>query len=48
MYGLIHGIYTLILLICFIGIFMWAYSSKRKKVNEDIAKQILNDDDINQ
>lgn len=46
-YGTYRGIYTLILLILFLGIVYWSYSSKTKKEFKDIAESILDDDDVN-
>ncbi|WP_341504113.1 cbb3-type cytochrome c oxidase subunit 3 [Gallaecimonas sp. GXIMD4217] len=43
-YGTLRGIVTLVLLIVFIGIIAWAYSSRRKKAFDEAANSIFADD----
>jgi cytochrome c oxidase cbb3-type subunit 4 len=43
-YGIIESIWTLILLVVFIGIVVWAWSSKRKKAFDEAARLPLGDD----
>lgn len=45
-YGTYRGILTLVLLILFIGLVISVYRKKRKKEFEDIAKSILDDDEL--
>ncbi|MFV8834144.1 cbb3-type cytochrome c oxidase subunit 3 [Aquisalimonas sp.] len=40
----VRGLLTLVLLIAFIGIVVWAYSSRRKKDFEEAARLPLEDD----
>lgn len=44
-FGLLQGIYTIIVMIVFVGIVAWAWSSKRKKDFDDAAKIPFQDDD---
>ncbi|QTH64254.1 CcoQ/FixQ family Cbb3-type cytochrome c oxidase assembly chaperone [Psychrosphaera ytuae] len=46
-YGTYRGIYTLILLILFLGIVYWAYKKSSKKDFDKIAESILDDEDVN-
>ena len=39
-----NGLYTLFLILVFVGVFLWAYSKKQKKTFDDIANSILDDD----
>jgi cytochrome c oxidase cbb3-type subunit 4 len=41
----IHAWWTVALLVIFIGIVMWAFSSKRKQDFEEAARLPLDDDD---
>jgi cytochrome c oxidase cbb3-type subunit 4 len=41
----IRAIQTLIAFVCFIGIVIWAYSSKRKKAFEEAARLPFDQDD---
>jgi len=43
-YGFIHSIWTVMLLLLFIGIVIWAWSGKRKKSFEQAARMPLEDD----
>ncbi len=43
--GLIHGIWTLLLLLIFVGIVAWVWSSKRKQHFEQAAQIPLQDGD---
>jgi len=42
---MISGIVTAILLLCFIGGWIWAWSPKRKREFEDAARLPLSDDE---
>lgn len=42
---MISGIVTAILLLCFIGGWIWAWSPKRKQDFDDAARLPLNDDE---
>ncbi len=44
MSSLIHSIWTVILFVVFIGIVVWAYSSRRKKDFDEAARLALDDD----
>jgi cytochrome c oxidase cbb3-type subunit 4 len=44
--GVIRGLYTLLLIIVFIGVCLWAYSGRRKADFDDAANLPLEDDDI--
>ncbi len=46
-YGTLQGIITLIVMLTFVGIFAWAYSSRRKKEFDDAANLVFSDDEIN-
>lgn len=41
-----HSIWTVLVLIIFIGIVLWAYSGSRKKDFDEAARLALDDDDI--
>lgn len=43
--GTFHGIWSLIILVMFLGIAGWVYSSKRKKPFEDAGRIPLDDGD---
>lgn len=43
--GTFHGIWTLVILIIFIGIVAWAWSGKRKKYFEDAGRIPFDQDD---
>jgi cytochrome c oxidase cbb3-type subunit 4 len=44
MIGLVRGMITLSLLLLFIGLFIWAWSSRRKDLFERMAQLPLEDD----
>ncbi|WP_116365178.1 cbb3-type cytochrome oxidase subunit 3 [Parahaliea mediterranea] len=44
----LRGLSTLFLMISFIGLCFWAYSSKRKKAFDEAAQLPFADDDMNQ
>jgi len=44
----LRGISTLLALIAFIGVWIWAWSSKRKSAFDDAANLPFADDDIDQ
>jgi cytochrome c oxidase cbb3-type subunit 4 len=46
-YGTYRGIYTLILLVLFLGIIYWAYSKNKKKDFDDAAQSIFDEDELN-
>ncbi len=41
-----HMVWTLLLIILFVGIVVWAYSSKRKSDFDEAARLPLDDDDL--
>jgi cytochrome c oxidase cbb3-type subunit 4 len=41
----VHSILTIVAIIIFLGIIVWAYSSKRKKDFDEAARLPLEDDD---
>lgn len=41
----LHGLWTAVLLIIFIGIVIWAWSGKRKRAFDEAARIPLEDDD---
>ena len=43
-FGTFNGLYTLFLIIIFVGLILWAYSKKQKKSFEEIGNSILDDD----
>ncbi len=43
----LHAIWTVLIFICFIGIFIWAYSHRRKKEFDNIANSIFIEDEKN-
>ena len=44
-YGTLQGIITIVVMLTFIGIFAWAYSSRRKKEFSDAANLVFSDDE---
>ncbi|WP_152206892.1 cbb3-type cytochrome oxidase subunit 3 [Marinobacter changyiensis] len=44
----LRGIQTLLVMIAFFGIVWWAYSSHRKKSNDEAANLPFDDDEIDQ
>lgn len=45
-YGTFQGILTIIVMLTFIGIFAWAYSSRRQKAFDEAANLIFSDEEI--
>lgn len=45
MSSLAHSIWTVIVFVTFIGIVVWAYSSRRKKDFDDASRLVLDDDE---
>lgn len=43
-FGTFNGLYTLFLIIIFVGLILWAYSKKQKKSFEEMGNSILEDD----
>ena len=43
---LIFSIWTVLVLVIFLGVAFWAYSSKRKDEFEQAARMVLDDNDI--
>ena len=41
-----RGLFTLFMFLSFVGIFLWAYSSRRKKDFDEAANLPLQDDEI--
>ncbi|RLV58182.1 cbb3-type cytochrome c oxidase subunit 3 [Parashewanella curva] len=44
-YGTLQGILTIIVMIVFIGIFAWAYSSRQKKKFDEAANLVFSDEE---
>lgn len=44
-YGTLQGIWTIIVMIVFLGIVIWAWSSKRKRDFDDAANLPFNEED---
>ena len=42
----IRGLYTILVMIVFIGICVWAYSAHRKKDNEESAQLPFEDEEV--
>ncbi|AXQ15874.1 MULTISPECIES: CcoQ/FixQ family Cbb3-type cytochrome c oxidase assembly chaperone [Shewanella] len=47
-YGTIQGIITLVLILVFVGIFAWAYSSRRQKQFDEAANLVFSDEEQHQ
>lgn len=43
----IHGIWTLVLMITVLGIYAWAWSSKREEAFQEAANLALDDSNLN-
>ncbi|MGB0895629.1 MAG: cbb3-type cytochrome oxidase subunit 3 [Parashewanella sp.] len=43
-YGTLQGIITLVVMLVFIGIFAWAYSSRRKDKFDEAANLVFSDE----
>ncbi len=41
----LHSIWTVLVFVMFVGIVIWAYSSKRKRAFDEAARLALDDDD---
>ncbi|QFU22800.1 cbb3-type cytochrome c oxidase subunit 3 [Shewanella eurypsychrophilus] len=46
-YGVIQGIITIVVMLTFLGIFAWAYSSRRKDQFDEAANLVFSDDESN-
>ena len=44
MSSFVHAIWTVIVFVVFIGIVLWAYSSRRKKDFDEASRLVLDDD----
>ena len=44
-YGTLRGVITIVVMVTFVGIFAWAYSSSRKKQFDDAANLVFSDDE---
>lgn len=44
-YGTLHGLVTIVVMLTFVGIFAWAYSSRRKKQFDEAANLVFSDED---
>lgn len=44
-YGTFRGLYTLLLMILMVGIFIWAYSKRRKTSFDEAANLVFADDE---
>lgn len=42
----LRGFHTILILIIFVGICLWAYSAHRKKDNEDASQLPFEDDEV--
>ncbi|HTT36302.1 MAG TPA: cbb3-type cytochrome c oxidase subunit 3 [Burkholderiales bacterium] len=40
----VRAVLTVVMLVVFVGIVMWAYSSRRKKEFDEAARSVLDDD----
>lgn len=47
-YGTFRGIVTLVILVLFVGIVVWAYSSRRKKQFDEAANLVFDDDETSE
>ncbi|QYJ80459.1 cbb3-type cytochrome oxidase subunit 3 [Shewanella acanthi] len=45
-YGTLQGILTLIVMLTFVGIFAWAYSSRRQKAFDEAANLVFSDEEL--
>ncbi len=43
-YGTLRGVITIVVMVTFVGIFAWAYSSSRKKQFDDAANLVFSDE----
>ncbi len=43
--AMFHSIWTVVMLVAFVGIVIWAWSGKRKQVFRDAAKMPLEDEE---
>ncbi|WP_372872713.1 cbb3-type cytochrome oxidase subunit 3 [Shewanella sp.] len=44
-YGTLHGLVTIVVMLTFVGIFAWAYSSRRKKQFDEAANLVFSDEE---
>lgn len=44
-YGTLQGIITIVVMLTFVGIFAWAYSSRRRKQFDEAANLIFSDEE---
>ncbi|WP_299495372.1 cbb3-type cytochrome c oxidase subunit 3 [uncultured Shewanella sp.] len=44
-YGTLQGIITLVVMLTFVGIFAWAYSSRQKASFDDAANLVFSDEE---
>lgn len=44
-YGTLQGIITIVIMVIFVGIFVWAFSSRRKQEFDDTAKSIFSEEE---
>ncbi|MFD2095688.1 cbb3-type cytochrome oxidase subunit 3 [Corallincola platygyrae] len=47
-YGTFRGVLTIIILVVFIGIVVWAYSKRRKSAFDEAANMIFDENDAQQ
>lgn len=45
-YGTLQGILTIIVMLTFVGIFAWAYSSRRHKSFDEAANLVFSDEEV--
>jgi cytochrome c oxidase cbb3-type subunit 4 len=46
-YGIFHGIWTALLIVLFVGIFIWAWSARRKSSFDRAARAPLDEEEQN-
>lgn len=44
MESVLHSIWTVLVFVCFVGIFIWAFSRRKKKEFDDVANSIFAED----
>ena len=44
--GLLRGIFTVLMFVLFIGIWMWAWSARQKSTFDEAARMPLESDDV--
>ena len=44
-YSIFHSIWTILVLVIFLGVVFWAYSNRNKQKFDEAARDIIDDDD---